>query len=44
MKAIKVVLGVVGVLVAVGVAGWSSLDRETRGFLASLPTNRDVLF
>ena len=25
-------------------AGWFSLDKETRGFLAALPTNRDVLF
>ena len=44
MKAIKVVLGLLGALVAVGVAGWSTLDRETRGFLAALPTDRDVLF
>ena len=25
-------------------AGWFSLDKETRGLLATLPTNRDVLF
>lgn len=27
-----------------GVAGWFSLDKETRGFLAQFPTDRDVLF
>lgn len=34
-------------LLVVGVAGgafWISLDKETRGFLAQFPTNRDVLF
>ena len=25
-------------------AGWFSLDKETRGLLATLPTNRDLLF
>jgi len=25
-------------------AGWFSLDKETRGFLAHFPTDRDVLF
>ena len=44
MKSIKIALGLLGALVAAGVAGWSSLDRETRGFLAAMPTNRDVLF
>ncbi len=36
----------VGFLVALlsGGAGWQSLDKETRGFLAAFPTNRDVLF
>ena len=32
------------VLVLAGAAGWFSLDKETRGFLAALPTNRDLLF
>jgi len=31
-------------LAAVGTAGWFSLDKETRGLLAHLPTNSDVLF
>jgi len=31
-------------LVAVGTAGWLSLDKETRGLLATFPTNRDLLF
>ena len=34
--------GIAALLVAVG--GWyASLDKETRGLLAALPTNRDVL-
>ena len=40
----KIVLGVVGALVVAGAVGWSSLDKETRGLLATLPTNKDVLF
>jgi CubicO group peptidase (beta-lactamase class C family) len=36
--------GALGVLVLAGAAGWFSLDKETRGFVASLPTNRDILF
>jgi len=44
MKARKVALGLVGALVVAGAAGWFSLDKETRGLLATLPTNRDVLF
>ena len=44
MKAGKVALGLVGALVVAGAAGWFSLDKETRGLLATLPTNRDVLF
>jgi hypothetical protein len=27
-----------------GTAGWFSLDKETRGLLATTPTNRDLLF
>ena len=40
----KVVLGAVVVLGVTGVGGWLSLDKETRGFLAAVPTNRDILF
>lgn len=32
------------VVTAAGTAGWFSLDKETRGFLAHFPTDRDVLF
>ena len=44
MKAGKFVLGLLAALVVAGFAGWFSLDKETRGLLATLPTNRDVLF
>jgi CubicO group peptidase (beta-lactamase class C family) len=44
MKARKIALGLLVALVLAGCAGWFSLDRETRGLLATLPTNRDVLF
>ena len=44
MKAKQIALGLLAALVAAGVAGWFSLDKETRGLLATLPTNRDVLF
>lgn len=44
MKVKKIALGLLAVLV-VGVTGtWFSLDEETRGVLATLPTNSDVLF
>ena len=44
MKARRIALGVLAALVVTGFAGWFSLDKETRGLLATLPTNRDVLF
>ena len=44
MKAKKIVLGVVAALVVAGTAGWFSLDKETRGLLATVPTNKDLLF
>ncbi|MCE9657371.1 MAG: beta-lactamase family protein [Burkholderiales bacterium] len=44
MKTKKIALGLLAALVLAGVAGWFSLDKETRGLLATLPTNRDVLF
>jgi CubicO group peptidase (beta-lactamase class C family) len=40
----KVVLGTLVVLGVAAVGGWFSLDKETRGLLATLPTNRDLLF
>lgn len=44
MNVKKVALvGLLTVAVAGG-ASWLSLDKETRGFLAEFPTNRDVLF
>ena len=39
-----VLLGTLVLGAAAGVGGWFSLDRDTRGLLATLPTNRDVLF
>jgi CubicO group peptidase (beta-lactamase class C family) len=44
MKLRKIALGLlVPVVVAAG-ATWFALDKETRGLLATLPTNRDLLF
>lgn len=40
----KVVLGILAISGAAAVAGWFSLDKETRGLLATFPTNRDLLF
>lgn len=44
MKLRKIALGSLVVAVLAATAGWFSLDKETRGLLATLPTNRDVLF
>ena len=44
MKTRKIALGLLAALAVAGAAGWFSLDKETRGLLATLPTNRDVLF
>ena len=44
MKLKRISLGLLALLVVVGTAGWFSLDKETRGLLATLPTNRDLLF
>lgn len=44
MKLKKLALGALAVLVVSGTAGWFSLDKETRGLLATMPTNRDILF
>ena len=40
----KIFLFTLAVLAIAGAAGWFSLDQETRGLLATLPTNRDLLF
>jgi CubicO group peptidase (beta-lactamase class C family) len=37
-------LATLAVLAVAGTAGWFSLDKETRGLLATVPTNRDLLF
>jgi CubicO group peptidase (beta-lactamase class C family) len=44
VKARKIAFGLLAALVVAGAAGWFGLDKETRGFLATLPTNRDLLF
>lgn len=44
MKLKKITLGLLAAIAIVGTAGWLSLDKETRGLLAALPTNRDLLF
>jgi len=44
LKFKKIALGALIVLAVAGTAGWLSLDKETRGLLAALPTNRDLLF
>lgn len=44
MRFRKIALGLVLAAVAAATAGWFSLDKETRGLLATFPTNRDVLF
>lgn len=40
----KILLGSVLALAVAGTAGWFSLDKETRGLLKTVPTNRDLLF
>jgi CubicO group peptidase (beta-lactamase class C family) len=40
----KTALGALLVVAVAAAIGWSSLDKETRGVLATLPTNKDVLF
>jgi len=44
LKLRKIALGALAALVVVGSAVWFTLDKETRGLLAALPTNRDLLF
>ncbi len=40
----KIALGTLLALGVAGTAGWFSLDKETRGLLKTVPTNRDLLF
>jgi CubicO group peptidase (beta-lactamase class C family) len=40
----KIVLSLLVAAGLAGAAGWFSLDKETRGLLATAPTNRDLLF
>ncbi len=40
----KITLGVLASVLLAGTAFWFSLDKETRGLLATVPTNRDLLF
>jgi CubicO group peptidase (beta-lactamase class C family) len=40
----KIALGLLATVLVAGGATWFSLDKETRGFLATVPTNRDLLF
>ncbi|MFO1301160.1 MAG: serine hydrolase [Burkholderiaceae bacterium] len=44
MKLRKIVAGLLVAVAATATAGWFSLDKETRGLLATFPTNRDLLF
>jgi CubicO group peptidase (beta-lactamase class C family) len=44
LKLNKLIWASLGVLGLAGLAAWFSLDKETQGLLASMPTNRDVLF
>ncbi len=40
----RIGLGLLAAVLVAGTAGWFSLDKETRGLLATVPTNRDLLF
>ena len=40
----KATLGSLAALVVAATAGWFNLDKETRGLLATVPTNRNLLF
>ncbi len=44
MKFKKIALGSLAILAVAAAAYWFSLDKETRGLLATVPTNRDILF
>jgi len=40
----KIALGLLALVIAAGTGFWFTLDKETRGLLATIPTNRDLLF
>jgi CubicO group peptidase (beta-lactamase class C family) len=40
----KIALGLLALVIAGGTGYWFTLDKETRGLLATIPTNRDLLF
>lgn len=44
MKFKTIALVSLAAIAGAGALAWQSLDKETRGFLAAFPTNRDVLF
>ena len=45
MKTLKrLLLSLIAIIVIAGAIGWFSLDKETRGLIATFPTNRDLLF
>ena len=44
MKFKRIAFGVLAAVALAGSAAWFSLDQETRALLATLPTNRDLLF
>jgi len=44
VKKRAIAFGVLAAAAVAGTIGWFSLDKETRGLLATLPTDRDVLF
>jgi CubicO group peptidase (beta-lactamase class C family) len=44
MKIKNITLGTLVILASAGTVGWFILDKETRGLLATTPTNRDLLF
>ena len=44
MKFKRLALGSLAILAVAAAAYWFSLDKETRGLLATVPTNRDILF
>ncbi|KQT13864.1 serine hydrolase domain-containing protein [Ramlibacter sp. Leaf400] len=44
MRIKTIALGLLATAAVGAAAGWFSLDKETRGLLATVPTNRDLLF